>query len=291
MIRFSRYMIVYALISALAIVPGLVFLFLYGLKPSIDFSGGTLVELRVAKTITSDRLKQESAAHNIVFSGIQRTGTGTYILRSKPVADKDLNGFMAGLNKEATGTATIIREETVGPILGEELLRKAVIAATLAVTAILLYVAYAFRNMRYGVAAIIALVHDLVVVVGSFAIFGHFLGVEVDTLFVTAILTTMSFSVHDTIVVFDRIREYQKRNSALTFEEISDRALTETMGRSIANSVTIILMLFALVLLGGENVKWFAMALLIGTVSGTYSSPFVATPALLLITRFSERRK
>jgi preprotein translocase subunit SecF len=155
--------------------------------------------------------------------------------------------------------------------------------------AILLYVAYAFKNLRFGFAAVIALVHDLMVVVGSFSILGKLFNVEVDTLFVTAVLTTMSFSVHDTIVVFDRIREYQRKSGKYSFDEICDRALTETMGRSIANSVTIILMLTALVLLGGDNIRWFATALLIGTVSGTYSSPFVATPALIIIRKLRDR--
>jgi preprotein translocase subunit SecF len=161
-------------------------------------------------------------------------------------------------------------------------------AAALAISAILLYVAWAFKNIRFGVAAVIALLHDLLVVLGSFSIFGYVFGVEVDTLFITAFLTTMSFSVHDTIVVFDRIREYLRRDRSRPFDEISDMALTETMNRSLTNSFTIVFMLVALILMGGETTKWFVVALLIGTISGTYSSPFVATPVLLLWHRWKK---
>ena len=184
----------------------------------------------------------------------------------------------------------VLRNETVGPVLGKELLQKTFTASILAMVAILLYVAYAFKNVKYGVSAIIALIHDLFVVIGMFSLFGVLLGVEVDTLFVTAVLTTMSFSVHDTIVVFDRIRELQKTQGRTSFEDMSDRALTETVGRSLTNSMTIIFMLLALVLVGGESIKWFAVALLIGTISGTYSSPFIATPILIFWQRWEKKK-
>ena len=178
----------------------------------------------------------------------------------------------------------------MGPVLGSELLVKAFAAAILAILCIFAYVAYAFKNIKFGASAIVALIHDLLVVLSIFSLFGVWWGVEVDTLFVTAFLTTMSFSVHDTIVVFDRIREYRRRDDKTRFDELADRALTETMGRSLTNSFTIIFMLLALILMGGETVRWFVVALLVGTVSGTYSSPFVATPILLLWDRW-ERRK
>jgi preprotein translocase subunit SecF len=152
-------------------------------------------------------------------------------------------------------------------------------------------VAYAFRNVKYGVSAVLALIHDLLVVCGIFSILGHFRGVEVDTLFVTAVLTTMSFSVHDTIVVFDRIRETIRRNPKIHFETLADMALTETMGRSLNNSLTIVFMLLALLLLGGTTIKWFVFALLVGTITGTYSSPFVATPILVIWQKLEEKRK
>lgn len=250
MIRFSRFIWLYFFISALVLVPGVYSLVRWGLRPSIDFTGGTLIEVQKMNR--------------------------TQILRFK--SDE----------KVASVAGTILRNETVGPVLGKELLGKATAAALVAMVAILLYVAWAFKNIRFGVSAIIALLHDLLVVLGSFSLLGHLLGVEVDTLFVTAFLTTMSFSVHDTIVVFDRIREYRKKDTKTPFVDICNRALTETMGRSLTNSFTIVFMLVALLLLGGETIRWFVAALLIGTISGTYSSPFVATPILILWERWKK---
>lgn len=249
MIRFSKYIWLYFLISALVLVPGVYSLVRVGLRQSIDFTGGTVLEIK-----TSDNK--------------------TEIFRFKP--QEEIQKFDA---------SQVIRQETVGPILGSELLRKALLAAAIAIVAILMYVAYAFRNVKYGISAVVALTHDLLVVLGIFSL----LQVEIDTLFVTAFLTTMSFSVHDTIVIFDRIREYTKRGERQSFAELSDRALTETMNRSLTNSLTIIFMLLALILLGGSTIRWFVVALLIGTISGTYSSPFVATPILILWDRWERR--
>jgi len=241
------------LISAFVLVPGMYSLVRWSVKPAIDFTGGTIVEVR------------------------ESTASASRLVRLK--------------DESATVSGEILRRETVGPVLGAELLKKTVTAALLAIVGILLYVAYAFKNFKFGVSAVVALIHDLLVVIGCFSLFGHFWGVEVDTLFVTAVLTTMSFSVHDTIVVFDRIREMSKRGAGGSFTDISDQALTETMGRSLANSFTIIFMLLALILLGGETIRWFVIALLIGTVSGTYSSPFIATPILILWDRWEKRKR
>jgi preprotein translocase subunit SecF len=271
MIRFSKYIWLYMIISGLVLVLGVYSLIRWGLRPSIDFIGGTLVELKTDEKT----LKEYFPA-----TTVQKTSSGTYILR---LQDEKVD-------IPASLSAAVVRNESVGPVLGAELLQKTIIAALLAIVAILLYVAYAFKNIKFGVSAVIALIHDLLVVIGCFSLFGHFYNVEVDTLFVTAFLTTMSFSVHDTIVVFDRIREKMNRGEPGSFESLSDHALTETMGRSLANSFTIVFMLLALVLLGGETIRWFVIALLIGTVSGTYSSPFVATPVLILWDRWEKRK-
>ena len=157
-------------------------------------------------------------------------------------------------------------------------MQKTLIATGIAIIGILAYVAYAFRKFNFALAAIIALVHDILVVVGSYSLISYFFGAELDTLFVTALLTTMSFSVHDTIVVFDQIRDYEHRYGKGNIYDYANRALTDTMVRSFNNSMTIIFMLLALVLLGGTTIRFFAITLLIGTITGTYSSPFVATP-------------
>jgi preprotein translocase subunit SecF len=290
MIRFSRYIWLYVLISALVLVPGMVALTLWGLRPAVDFTGGTLLELHFENTISQSSVEEIFQKNNTTASSIQKTGDLNYIIRLKPEKDEVLNvleqSFITNLPK-----AEIVRNETVGPVLGKELLQKTITAALFAIVVILAYVAYAFKNIKFGVSAIIALVHDLLVVLGVFALLGHFYKIEVDTLFVTAFLTTMSFSVHDTIVVFDRIREMVKRGEPLPFDGICDKALTETIGRSLTNSLTIIFMLLALVLMGGETVRWFVFALLIGTISGTYSSDFVATPVLILWDRWEKRKR
>jgi len=291
MIRFSKYIWLYALISGLVIIPGVYSLVRFGLKPSIDFAGGTLLEITFRKPITQQELDQLAKRDVLSLSSIQSTGTNTFLLRTKEDENVKFSKLLALVNTGATPAAELVRQESVGPVLGKELLSKALAAALLAITVILAYVAYAFKNIRFGVSAVLALVHDLFVVLGCFSLFGIFLGVEVDTLFVTAILTTMSFSMHDTIVVFDRIREYQKKGLNIPFDEMCDRALTETMGRSLMNSMTIILMLIALVLIGESSIRWFTVALLIGTVSGTYSSDFIATPILILWKKLEDRKK
>ncbi len=291
MIRFSKFIWVYAIISALVLVPGIFSLVRYGFRPSIDFSGGTLVEYRTSAKVPEAVMRQAALDAGVSLVSIQQSGGSAYLIRMKPETNQKISLMTQGVERLASVSALAVRNETVGPTLGKELLSKTLIAAILAASAILGYVAYAFKNIRFGVAAVIALLHDLLVVLGSFSLFGHFLGVEVDTLFVTAFLTTMSFSVHDTIVVFDRIREYTKRDRSRPFDEIADIAVTETMNRSLTNSFTIIFMLVALVLMGGDTTKWFVVALLIGTVSGTYSSPFVATPVLLLWHKLEARRR
>ncbi|MBI3576676.1 protein translocase subunit SecF [Candidatus Gottesmanbacteria bacterium] len=291
MIRFSKYIFLYFLLSSFVLVPGIIALLRWGLRPSIDFTGGTLMELRFDKAIDAKKIIDVAAATSLTLSSVAPSGDKTYLIRLKPTADERLKFFETQLASSSASSPQIIRQETVGPTLGAELLVKAVVAAFVAIGAILLYIAYAFKNIRFGVAAIVALIHDLLVVLGSFSLLGHFYGVEVDTLFVTAFLTTMSFSVHDTIVVFDRIREYSKRAERVSFDALCDQALTETMGRSLTNSLTLILMLLALVLMGGETIRWFIVALLVGTTSGAYSSPFIATPILILWDRFEKRKR
>lgn len=289
MINFTKYIWLYFTISAIVLLSGAYSLVRFGLRPSIDFAGGTLVEMRVPSTILSDDISASLLAMDMEVSSVQRSGKDTFLIRTKSETDQRVTLLAESI---ASGSAvTVLRKETVGPVLGKELLTKAGVAAVFAIAVILLYVAYAFKNIKYGVSAIVALIHDVFVVIGMFSLFGHFYGAEVDTLFVTAVLTAMSFSVHDTIVVFDRIREYLRRDRSRPFEEIVNIALTETMNRSVTNSFTIIFMLVALILMGGDTIRWFIVALLIGTISGTYSSPFIATPALLLWHKWEERKK
>lgn len=289
-IRFIKYIKIYFLISALVIIPGVFSLFKWGLKPSIDFTGGTLLELRLEKQIEITQMKDAIGKQDIEVGSIQTSGQNTYLVKAKSI-DKDKNIVIQKNLSEKFGKVDELRYEIVGPTLGRELLDKTFIGAILAIFGILSYVAYSFKNIKFGVSAVLALFHDVIVVTGAFSLLGHFRGVEVDSLFVTAVLTTMSFSVHDTIVVFDRIRESIRRNPSIPFDTQINKAITETMVRSLNNSLTIIFMLLALFLLGGETIKWFVFALLIGTVSGTYSSPFTATPILYLLTLWEKRKR
>lgn len=288
-----RFKWLYFLISAIVIVPGMFFLISYGLKPSIDFTGGSLLELKVKseklKVKTTDLTKLVES-QKVTVGSIQTSGKDAYLIKTKAMERDKAMEIEKSLEKKY-GKIEELRFETVGPVLGKELLQKTYTAAALSMFAILAYVAWAFKNIKFGASAVLALIHDLLVVIGLFAIFGKVLGVEVDSLFVTAVLTTMSFSVHDTIVVFDRIREAKKKNPRVDIETLANKAVTETMSRSLNNSLTIIFMLLALVLLGGTTMRWFVTALLIGTITGTYSSPFVATPILVIWQKLEERKK
>ncbi len=291
MIKFSKYIWLYFFISSLVLVPGIFSLVKFGLRPAIDFTGGTLLELSFLSSVSTQSISDLAQKDGIPLVSVQPSKDGSFLLRSKPVEDEKIALFVKHIQLLSSKGSTINRNETIGPILGKELLQKALVAAVIAIVAILSYVAWAFKNIKFGVSAIVALIHDLLVVLGTFSLLGYFVHVEVDTLFVTAFLTTMSFSVHDTIVVFDRIRELSKRGEKGSFEEVCDKALTQTLGRSLSNSFTLLFMLLALVLMGGTTIRWFVVALLVGTTSGAYSSPFVATPILILWDRWEKRRK
>ena len=170
----------------------------------------------------------------------------------------------------------------MGPSLGKELLAKTLTGVIIAASLIMIYVWIQFSELKYGVSAILAMFHDSLILLGIFSLLGYFYGIEVDMLFVTALLTTLSFSVHDTIVVYDRIRELRGKYPRYSLVSLVNTAVTETLSRSINNSVTIIIMLAALAALGGDTIRWFAVALLIGAITGTYSSTFTAAPLLLL---------
>lgn len=292
-INFVRYIPLYFTISGIVIGVGLFSLIKWGLRPAVDFVGGTLVEVKIVPNdnlpITEGNISASLSADGIEANRIQSAGDG-WIIRIK-AGEEDVQKLIVDSLSTSLGETTVVRLESVGPILGKELLRKTVVAVVLASVGILLYVAYRFGGSKYGICADIAMLHDSLVLIGSFALFGHLWGMEVDTLFVTAVLTILSFSVHDTIVVYDRIRESLRRYPKENYEEIVNRATNETLGRSINNSLTIIFMLLALTFLGGQTIKPFALALLVGTITGTYSSTFTAAPLLVIWNRIGRLRK
>lgn len=283
------------MLSALVILPGVFSLIKWGLKPSIDFTGGTLLELKFGQSasqpVSQSVVEKELSEKGFEVSSIHSSGEKTFLIKTKPISKDEASTIKAVLAEKFEEMPEETRFETVGPTLGRELLLKTLVGIILAAGFILLYVAWTFKDKMYGVCAILAMFHDSLVLLGVFSLLGHFRGIEVDTLFVTAMLTILSFSVHDTVVVYDRIRESQKRFPKANFIDLVNKAITETLSRSLNNSLTIIFMLLALWLMGGETIKWFIFALLIGTISGTYSSTFTAAPLLVVWHELKQKKK
>lgn len=272
--------------SGLLVLGSIMSIALWGLKLGIDFTGGSLLEIEfknqrpevgeIRKTLDGLGLG------NVI---IQPAGEKGAILRFK---DIDENTHQAILQSLAGSEEK--RFDSIGPVIGKELKRNSITALLLALAAIVLYISFAFRKVsrpvsswKYGIAAIFALIHDVVIPIGVFALLGHFWGVEVDTLFITALLTILGFSVHDTIVVFDRIREnLRKLKSSEPYDLTVNRSVNETIARSINTSLTVLLVLLMVIFLGGSTTKFFALTLILGITFGTYSSIFVASPILVI---------
>lgn len=271
---------IYFVISVIFILISMFSLLKWGLRVGVDFKGGTIVEYQLDNQVSEDTLISSLGEYEI--NSIEQTGENKYLLNLEPVDPSKKEAFENALSDSLVDIKfEELRFETVGPSVGSELIKKTIYAVLVAAATILIWVAYQFKSFKFGISAILAMFHDSFILIGMFSLMGHFWGAEVDFLFITAVLTTLSFSVHDTIVVFDRIREISSLGSHENLEEVANEALTETMVRSLNNSFTIIFMLVALLLLGGSTIKWFAAALLIGTILGTYSSPFVAVPILV----------
>jgi preprotein translocase subunit SecF len=274
-------------ISLLIIVPGIFSLVTHGLRLGIDFQGGALLEVNgKAPAVDVQQLASKYSLKDvtIISSGDNRTLIRYRDEAAPALQERDHRAFSADL---AAKGFTEVRFENVGPAVSQDIARNAIISVGLAAIAIVLYIAFAFRNVpppasswSFGFAAIAALLHDALLLLGVFSILGWLAKVEIDSLFVTAILTVIGFSVHDTIVVFDRIRENLRRQRG-TFEEIVNISILETLARSINTSLTVLLTLLALYLFGGESIKLFVLALLIGIASGTFSSIFNASPLLV----------
>jgi preprotein translocase subunit SecF len=275
-------------LSLVVITPGLIALALWGLPLAIDFTGGSLLEVRF------DTGSPPSPANVVLLYDelgigealVQSAGTADIIARSKPIDELTKMELLDEMEVRFESTITVLRFESVGPTVGAEVAQRAAYAVGLAALGILVYITYAFRRVpkafRYGVSAIIAMLHDVAVVIGVEAIFGHFLGWEVDALFLTALLTVVGFSVHDSIVVFDRIRENQRTHRRLDFETLVNHSIVQTLDRSINTQLTVMLTLLALLLFGGVTTRHFVTILLIGVFSGTYSSIFNAAPILVV---------
>jgi len=281
MIRFHKFTWLYITISAIVIGAGLFSLLRFGYRYSIDFTGGTTVNYKTQRPL--ERRKVELTISQLRMKTVHLEVTGPLmVFQTAPLTDSQEKKLREEIKKMG-GSVQTLRYETVGPTLGKETGQKTLIASLLAVLGILLYMSFSFKGFNFALAAVLAMVHDFFVLIGTYSLLSYFFGAEFDLMFVTAVLTTMSFSVHDTIVIFDKIREYTKTRSSYRIEDLTDKAVSETMVRSINNSLTIFFMLSALLLMGGATIRFFIAALWIGTVTGAYSSPFVATPLLIAL--------
>jgi preprotein translocase subunit SecF len=281
---------IWYLISLIAIVPGAISLIVFGLNLGIDFTGGTNWDIKFQREITTEeihailddngfdgstvQLSSEDGKNNVAVINMKTIQQGSPEKRQLEQEFRDKIGSYEELDLYSVGAS-----------VGSDLSRRAITAVALAAIGVLLYIAYAFRNMPnpflYGVCAIVAMLHDVLIVLGIFSILGEVADIEIDSLFVTALLTVIGFSVHDTIVVFDRIRENLTAHAMPDFESTVDYSLAQTIVRSLNTSMTVVFTLLALYLFGGESTQNFVLALLIGVASGTYSSIFNASQLLV----------
>jgi len=274
-------------LSLLFILPGLFSLAVHGLNLGIDFTGGTIWELQMSKPVEPSQVVDVLAPFGYGDAVVQTSANNGIIIRMKELKEgSDTKTNISNALRAKFGTFKELELQSVGPTLGVEIRNRAIVAIILASIGVVAYIAYAFRNTQnaflYGVAAIIAMLHDVLILIGIFSILGWVSGVEVDSLFVTAVLTVIGFSVHDTIVVFDRIRENLARRAGRSFEEVVNYSVVQTLVRSLNTSLTVVFTLIALYLFGGASTRWFVFALLIGIISGTYSSIFNASQVLVV---------
>jgi preprotein translocase subunit SecF len=286
-IQFTKYSIVYYIISAILIVASIVALFMFGLKFGIEFVGGSNMQVEFQNDRPANEAIQDSLkSFNLGDTTVQPTGSKGAILQFKGVDEATHQQILSELNKSFSVSEKSF--QYIGPSIGQELRNSTEISIVMALLAITIYIAFAFRKVskpvaswKYGITSLIALFHDILVPLGIFAVLGHFYNVEITIPVVAALLTILGFSVHDTIVIFDRIRENILRNGMGQFEETVNWSLNQTLGRSISTVLTVEFVMVALYFFGGETLKSFSLALIVGITSGAYSSIFIASPLLV----------
>lgn len=295
--RILKYYKALFILSGVVLVLGVLSLTIYGLNFGIDFKGGTVTELVFKTSPNSAKIRDILTEEQIKSANIQTAGQNGVIIKTESI-EKDKHDAILEKIKSQVGEFEEKRYESIGPSIGKELTRSAIWQLILVSLGIVLYLAYAFRQVprpltswQFGFTAVIALFHDLLVVLGVFSILSHFKGFEVDSLFVTAMLTVLGFSVHDTIVVFDRIRENLRRDAGQSLDHIVNHSISQTIVRSLNTSLSVLFVLLAMLLFGGESIRYFVLTLFIGIVAGTYSSIFVASPLLVLWQKWRTKHK
>ncbi len=284
-------------LSAILLLASIAAVIVWGFNLGIDFKGGSIIEIEYAQARPTQTDLQAKLAPLDLKESIRTTGEKAYIIRMRTIDQTEEASLEASL--KSFGDYTKVRFDSIGPVLGGEALRKSLVSIILVILAIVLFIAYAFRQVsepvsswKYGLIAIVALLHDVIIPTGVFVVLGHFLGYEIDTLFITALLVVLGFSVHDTIVVFDRVRENLRHAAAKKpFDQIVGESISQTFTRSINTSLTTLLALVVLYLVGGSSTHHFSLALIIGIVAGTYSSIFIGSPLLVTVWKWQENKK
>lgn len=295
--------------SALLILLSATALFVWGLKFGIDFTGGAMVELEstLINPPASSEIQQKLISDGFDVASIQMSNQNTYLVRLGIMDEGEHQRFTKSIEEnfktlqknEGSDNAFIEKRfESIGPTISQEFRQKSYLAIIIALLAIIAYIGYSFRKVskpvaswKYGICAVIALIHDVIIPTGIFAVLGRYAGWEVDLLFVTALLTVLGFSVHDTIVVYDRIRENLLKSGGRNFAEIANISVNQTLARSINTSLTTVIVLVALFVLGGETTRRFIFVLIAGIIFGTYSSIFIASPLLVIWNNISQKNK
>ena len=298
---------IFYIFSALLIISSIVSLSVWKLQLGIDFKGGSAIEVRYVDARPATDLIEKNISTVATEIGLgnyvlQSVGDTDYSIKSRMISDKERQQIENAFSDGGKSKIELKKVNSIGPLIGKEAAQKAFISIILVILCIILFITFAFRHVskpvqswKYGLMAIIALAHDVIIPTGVFSILGHYLGYEVDTLFVTALLVILGFSIHDTIVVYDRIRENLKNDNTdrtkKDFETIVGESVNQTFVRSINTSMTTILALFVLYFLGPEATKHFSLALIIGVFIGTYSSIFIASALLVTVQKFQAKRE
>ncbi len=300
MLRIIKHRRIFLTISGLLVLASILSLIFIGFKPGIDFTGGTLMEIdfknsRPDVLLVRDKLN----SLDLGVALVQPASEKGVIIRAKDLNNEQRNTILKTLKSDFkdAGKVSELRFESIGPSIGKELKNKAIIAVALASICMILYIAYVFRKMsstisswKMGICAILALIHDILIVCGVFVFLGYFLGIEIDVLFVTALLVVLGYSVNDTIVVFDRIRFNVLKDPSIDLEANTELSINQTLVRSLGTGITTLLVLFVLYLFGGQAIHWFVFALIVGISIGAYSSIFVASCLLVAWEKWDKRR-
>ncbi len=274
------------LLSILLLVPGIISMIAFGFRLGVDFSSGTIMTLQFKPAVEQADLRQQMGQLGYNDATIQKTSSGDFLIRTKDIDSDQKIALISGLEKSLNTKITVLDFNTVSPLVASEVARNAAIAVLVASVFMILYIAFAFRKMpnpfKWGLSAVIALLHDVLIVMGVFSILGWAAGFQVDSMFIVAMLTIVGFAINNTCVVYDRIRENVRKGISKDFAVTVNSSILETMARCVNTSLTVILTGLAIYLFGGVTIQQFILALLVGVLVGIYDSIFVAGPLLVL---------